>query len=76
MRCWLTWKTTCAPRETAVHAVKYGNLGLVLQQGRWWSVKLPDGSLPTVAECLDSGTPGHQLDERLIDPDALVAWTR
>ena len=62
--------------ETAVHAVKYGNLGWYSSKGRWWSVKLPDGRLPTVAECLTWPRPDTSWMSDPIDPDALVAWTR
>ena len=36
----------------------------------WWSVKLPDGRLPTVAECLTWPRPDTSWMSDPIDPDA------
>lgn len=65
-----------ATLETAVHAVKYGNLGWYSSKGRWWQVAVRDGRLPTVAECLIWPRPDTSWMSDPLDPDALVAWAK
>lgn len=62
--------------ETAQAAVSSGRLGWYSRKGRWWSVSLTGGRLPTAAECLTWPRPDTSWMSDPISPDTLAAWAR